>query len=95
METNEQSRTTAALTGLILDLYTRQLAMMDIIRSRDPKNPDDPEGVEKAEKIMQLSMVKARAHLDRIPILASLRNQPDAQQLEFVERTLKTILFPK
>ena len=68
------------LMALILDLYSRQIALTELL----PKMNVSPEDYREA-------LDRAGLKIDRHPGLKDIRNRPDAQSLAIAERALRTM----
>lgn len=83
MPIEDIDRAFSAMAGLVLELFSRQIAILGLLRSRLPLD----------DVAIQEALSSAREHLARIPIVSTLRSQTSAQRLEELEKTLRTIQY--
>jgi hypothetical protein len=82
---NDSPSRDLAITGaLILELFARQLALFDLLRTRL--------GLD--EKVIREAVRNAHQQLAKIPRVATLRSQATVQVLEELEASLRTLFFP-
>jgi hypothetical protein len=84
MPPENNDRTLAAIGAMFLDLYSRQIALMGLLRSQPGFD----------EATVRNAVRKTQEQLSKIPTLATLRSQPSGQRLEEIEEILRTTMLP-
>lgn len=85
MPTEDPKRALSAMGGLVLELFARQIAILGLLRTKVPID----------EMTIRKAISDAHEQLARIPGVATLRSQADAQQLEGIEKAFRAMVFPQ
>jgi hypothetical protein len=72
-----------ALTRMILDLYTKQLAAFTLLRELGA-----------TQQQIDTALSQAQGRVSRLPVVADLISKPDRPQLAKLERALRAIRWP-
>jgi hypothetical protein len=84
MNQEDEQRATSALSGVILQLFIRQVAILDLLQQQ---------GI--GEQAIRDAMTKATEQIHRVHMIATIRTQEPVQALELLDKTVLHLLFPK
>ncbi len=80
----QEIRALAPFAVMLVELFARQMAAFELLRSLDVD-----------QQKIDAATLRAHDQLYRIPLIANLRTQIDAPQLELLERLLLTFRLPE